>query len=134
MEVSRTGANATPSLDTLSARVVTRAFGVRIGGFGVDYSSRQVVIDPDRGSGANLGDALAKAALAAQASTGGLTPERVYDAAWSETSLAGTGLAAASPEPDHPDPAWRKGLRAYAKARDLLRADAARPRAALAVA
>lgn len=131
MEVSRTGNPANPPFDALSARVVTRAFGVRFGGFGLDYSSREVLVDPDSRNGADLGGALARAALAAQAGTEARNPsERVYEAAWRES---GPELTAAPP-PDHPDPAWRKGLRAYAKARDLLRADASRSRASLAVA
>ncbi|WP_243439237.1 hypothetical protein [Fundidesulfovibrio soli] len=130
MEVSRTGNTANPPFDALSARVVTRAFGMRIGGFGLDYSSRQVLIDPDSRNGSSLGGALAKSALAAQTgSEAQKASERVFEAAWSE---AGPDLAA--PPPDHPDPAWRKGLRAYAKARDLLRSDAARSRSSLAVA
>ncbi|WP_243311765.1 hypothetical protein [Fundidesulfovibrio agrisoli] len=130
MEVSRTGNSANPPFDALSARVVTRAFGVRIGGFGLDYSSREVLVDPDSRGGAGLGGALARAALAAQAgSDAQKASERVFEASWSEA-----GPALADPPPDHPDPAWRKGLRAYAKARDLLRADAARGRTYLAVA
>lgn len=113
--------------EVLKARVVTRTLGVRLGGFGVDYTSRQVVLDPEASAGeAPLREAartLTESAARSQAA------ERVYDASWREPTPD------AAPVPDHPDPAWRKGLRAYAKARDILLTDAsASGRTSLAVA
>lgn len=113
--------------EVLKARVVTRSLGVRLGGFGVDYTSRQVVLDPEASAGEaplreaarTLTDSVARSQAA----------ERVHDASWREPAPD------VPPAPDHPDPAWRKGLRAYAKARDLLLTDAsASGRSSLAVA
>lgn len=114
-------------LASVSARVITRAFGLRLGGFGVDYTSKQVVVDPESLAERKQPD------TAGQAFTTEMERERlrekVFDASWSESAQA------PEPAPSHPNLAWRKGLQAYARARDMLLADTARAaRTKLAVA
>ncbi|GFK94711.1 hypothetical protein NNJEOMEG_02558 [Fundidesulfovibrio magnetotacticus] len=111
-----------PVQEPLKARVVTRSLGVRLGGFGVDYTSRRVVVDPGPGQAGDQAQAQAAAKALAEAAARQAGAERVFEADWSDPTPEFT------PAPDHPDPVWRRGLRAYAKARDMLRADAASSR------
>jgi len=120
-------ASTAQAREALKARVVTRSLGVRLGGFGVDYTSKKVVLDPE--SSAREAQVQETARNLTESVARSQSDERVFEAAWRDPAPD------VPPAPDHPDPAWRKGLRAYAKARDLLRADAsAAGRASLAVA
>jgi len=138
--------------------VVTRSFGVRIGSFGVDYTSKKVEVDPEEQSARKQRD------TSGQAFQTEMERERlrreVADAAWNERQNAAVAEradaagAAGDPETEpgtgagseaqasqqtqtsrqaqetarSEDPLWRRGLTAYAKARDMLLADAARSR------
>jgi hypothetical protein len=114
-------------LASVSARVITRAFGLRLGGFGVDYTSKQVVVDPEGQTERKQVDAAGQAFNSEHDPEG--PKEQVFDAAWREA------IQTPEPAPTHPDPVWRKGLQAYARARDMLLADSARAaRTKLAVA
>jgi hypothetical protein len=113
--------------EALTARVVTRAFGIRLGGFGVDYTSKQVTVDPGAQTGNTSQD------TNGQAFETELSRERlrdqIFDTPWQEPSPE--QQAASS----HPDPAWRRGLQAYAKAKNMLLVDSARAKSTrLAVA
>ena len=112
---------------SVSARVITRAFGLRLGGFGVDYTSKKVVVEPENQAERKQSDTTGQA-FAVEMEREHLR-EQVFDAPWTES------LQTPEPAPSHPDPAWRKGLQAYARARDMLLADSARSaRTKLAVA
>lgn len=151
----RQTSSSNQALDAVKARVVTRSFGVRIGSFGVDYTSKKVEVDPEEQS------ANKKRNTSGQAFQTEMERERlrreVADAAWNERQNAAwtarTG-ASGAPEarsdegtdsgtqttqtdqattqaqetPRSEDPLWRRGMTAYAKARDMLLADAARSR------
>lgn len=115
-------ASQQPDYEAVKARVITHAFGFRLGPFGVDYSSRRVEVDPEaksgrkrrEGAGSNAAEGFA--ARFASAGAGGAP-----DLKGEPFEAAGeSARAVPSPPPDHPDPAWRKGLAAYAKARDIL--------------
>jgi len=137
--------------DSLKARVVTKAFGLRIGAFGVDYTSKSVEVDPDQQQAAGS----TRDSGSRQAAGGASTPERdtraqafqtemeretlrrqVYGAPYRQAAQTGPASPAdtAAPDPspssqafsNHPDPVWRRGLAAYAQARQLLRSDAQR--------
>jgi hypothetical protein len=73
-------------METLKARVVTRAFGIRLGPIAVDYTFKQMEVDPGS-SGQPQDQSRQQAAAQAQ-------------------QAAST----------HPDPTWRRGLTAYARA------------------
>jgi hypothetical protein len=114
-------------LASVSARVITRAFGLRLGGFGVDYTSKQVVVDPEGQTARKQPDTAGQTFNSELDRTG--LREQVFDAPWSEA------VQTPEPAPNHPDPVWRKGLQAYARARDMLLAESARSaRTVLAVA
>lgn len=106
------------TLGSVSARVVTRAFGLRLGGFGVDYSSKQVTVEPDDQTGSNKTDTRAQA-FQTEMDRESLR-EQLLNA--SQTS----GAAGQSSTVSHPDQTWRTGLTAYAKARDQMLTTAAR--------
>lgn len=135
------------AFDALKARVVTRSFGVRIGGFGVDYTSRKVEVDPEDHAARKQPDT-ARQAFQTEMERERLRRE-VVDAAWRERSQSdaasadGQAASLADSRADsresrqtqardsavsHEDPLWRRGLSAYAKARDQLLADVARSR------
>lgn len=154
----RQTSSSNQAFDAVKARVVTRSFGVRIGGFGVDYTSKKVEVDPEEQP------TRAQRDTSGQAFQTEMERERlrreVADAAWNERQNAAwtarTGAAGASGDPEtgagagtdsgtqttqadqtsrqaqetsrSEDPLWRRGLTAYAKARDMLLADAARSR------
>lgn len=148
-------------VDSLKARVVTKAFGLRIGAFGVDYTSKSVEVDPDQARSASAATAASAAAspsvvsadatiapaspqapdTRAQAFQAEMTRARLHQQLSDASSLR-TGRAAQDGPPSdgasqgqdataqaassHPDPVWRRGLAAYAQARDLLRSDSRR--------
>ncbi|MFP5223271.1 MAG: hypothetical protein ACLGSA_13350 [Acidobacteriota bacterium] len=148
----RQASQSSQAFDAVKARVVTRSFGVRIGSFGVDYTSKKVEVDPEEQSARKQRD------TSGQAFQTEMERERlrreVTDAAWNERQNAAvaagaasgaetnagtgtppgqdaqTGQASTQARASSPteDPLWRRGLSAYAKARDLLLADAARSR------
>lgn len=156
----RQTSSSSQAFDAVKARVVTRSFGMRIGSFGVDYTSKKVEVDPEEQSASKKRD------TSGQAFQTEMERERlrreVTDAAWNERQNAvwttRTGETAASGDldaradaetqadqqspsvstgqasrqaqeaPRSEDPLWRRGLTAYAKARDMLLADAARSR------
>jgi hypothetical protein len=114
-------------LASVSARVITRAFGLRLGGFGVDYTSKQVLVDPEGQTERKQADTAGQA-FNSELDRDNLR-EQVFDASWREA------VHTPEPAPTHPDPVWRKGLQAYARARDMLLAESARAaRTKLAVA
>jgi hypothetical protein len=143
-------------LEAVKARVTTRAFGFRLGAFGVDYTSKKVEVDPDDlarrrkqdnaaadaggyspaslRSGARQAQAADDAAAQAQATGASgipadapVTPSAVSG----QTDAQSAQSAASAPA----DPAWRRGLAAYAKARDILLSGPSRSvRPSLAVA
>ena len=143
---------ATPqsvSFDSLKARVITRAFGLRLGAFGVDYTSKSVEVDPDQATSAqasvdpesapNAGAAWrSRQDTRAQAFQTEMERETLRQQAWdvsssqtaqpqnSQTTSQGNASATASASTDGASPAKRLGLNAYARARDLLRSDALR--------
>ncbi|MFZ5426597.1 MAG: hypothetical protein ACOZEN_06460 [Thermodesulfobacteriota bacterium] len=102
------------SFDAVKARVVTHAFGLRLGAFGLDYTSKKVTVDPDEKAGKKRQNTRGQE-FETELERERLR-ERVFDASFREAS--------SMPETSssHPDPAWRRGLAAYAKARDLVRA------------
>lgn len=108
------------AFEALKARVVTRSFGIRIGGFGLDYTSKKVTVDPDEKAKQSGRDTRGQE-FATEMDRERLR-QMLYDTPWSGSAQAGQSSQASS----HPDPAWRRGLTAYARARDMLRADAAR--------
>ena len=144
--------------DSLKARVVTKAFGLRIGAFGVDYTSKSVEVDPEQRKdakpsldpGGRRDQTAAGRASASPTDTRAQAfqtemqretlrrqvwdvPYRTGDQADAQAGAAdsaGTGQdptsGASASSSSHPDPAWRRGLTAYAQARDLLRSDALR--------
>lgn len=130
----RQASSSSQAFDAVKARVVTRSFGVRIGSFGVDYTSRKVELDPEEQSARKNRD------TSGQAFQTEMERERlrqeVSDVAWNERSQDSGAQDGARPgtqaeaqtaaAPAHEDPLWRRGLAAYAKARDLLLADAVR--------
>jgi len=156
----RQASQSNQAFDAVKARVVTRSFGMRIGSFGVDYTSKKVEVDPEEQSARKQRD------TSGQAFQTEMERERlrreVADAAWNErqnaawTTRTGDTAASGDPEPGaeagtqsaqqspsastgqasrqaqeaprREDPLWRRGLTAYAKARDMLLADAARSR------
>lgn len=153
----RQTSSSNQAFDAVKARVVTRSFGVRIGSFGVDYTSKKVEVDPEEQSARKKRD------TSGQAFQTEMERERlrreVADAAWNErqnAAVAGRADAAGDPDaraeaeaqagqqsqeasagqapglaqaaPRSDDPLWRRGLAAYSKARDMLLADAARAR------
>ncbi|WP_051272643.1 hypothetical protein [Fundidesulfovibrio putealis] len=151
----RQTSSSNQAFDAVKARVVTRSFGVRIGSFGVDYTSKKVEVDPEEQSARKQRD------TSGQAFQTEMERERlrreVADAAWNERQNAAVAeradAAGASGDPENEpgtgaaseaqanqttrqaqetarseDPLWRRGLSAYAKARDMLLADAARSR------
>ena len=153
----RQTSSSNQAFDAVKARVVTRSFGVRIGSFGVDYTSKKVEVDPEEQSARKQ----QQRDTSGQAFQTEMERERlrreVADAAWNERQNAavaaragaagnqetepGTGAgseAQASQQTQtsrqaqetarSEDPLWRRGLTAYAKARDMLLADAARSR------
>lgn len=92
-------------LQTLKARVVTTAIGFRIGPLGVDYSSKRVELDPEKpDSGQNGKPSLDQAYQQAKAR---------FETASLQTELQSVAS-------NHPDPQWRRGLSAYAKAQSAL--------------
>jgi len=111
-----TGQNQAPG--SVSARVVTRAFGLRLGGFGVDYSSKQVTVGPDNQTGSSQSD------TRAQAFQTEMDRESLREQLLSATQTA--GATGQSSTVSHPDQTWRTGLTAYAKARDQMLTTAAR--------
>jgi len=111
--------------DTVKARVVTHSFGLRIGAFGVDYTSKKVTVDPDEKTGKKKQDTRGQA-FETEMERERLR-EQTLDASWRDTSTQNNAAAS------HPDPAWRRGLAAYAKARDMVRT-AGRSSTTLAVA
>jgi len=120
----------------------------------VDYTSKKVEVDPDgqAGRGRQNGTAAEYAGYspsglrtgtagqssqepagqdAATATSSQGAPSTPDSAAEAYSGAATSGHDAAS----HPDPLWRKGLTAYAKAKDLLLSDTSRTgRISLAVA
>ena len=91
-------------LKSLKARVVTTAIGFRIGPLGVDYSSKRVEIDPEEASTNQEGQSGSRQA---------------FEQALARGEAAGTAARledATAKANSHPDPAWRRGLAAYAKA------------------
>ncbi len=137
------------SFDSLKARVVTKAFGLRIGAFGVDYTSKSVEVDPDQTtssqasvdpeSNPNAGAAwTSRQDTRAQAFQTEMDREilrqQVWDVSYSQTDQPQGAQAASqdgastntSASTDGASPAKRLGLNAYARARDLLRSDALR--------
>lgn len=153
----RQTSSSNQALDAVKARVVTRSFGVRIGSFGVDYTSKKVEVDPEEQSARKKRD------TSGQAFQTEMERERlrreVADAAWierqnaavaeradaagdpdaraeaeaqagqqSQSASAGQASGQAQEAPRSDDPLWRRGLAAYSKARDMLLADAARAR------
>lgn len=135
--------------DSLKARVVTKAFGLRFGAFGVDYSSKSVEVDPDQVKDANPSLDSGVRRGTQEASTSGRDTraqafqaemerenlrQQLWDVPYNRTGTAETAEAAnhtATPETSasfssHPDPAWRRGLSAYTQARNLLLNDARR--------
>ncbi len=127
MEISGSSGSPTPSqYEAVKARVVTRAFGVRLGIFGVDYTSRQVSIDPDAGAGRSQSGGQTGQEQAGTRDAGGFARPDAHDAVWTEAAAL-----TETPRPRAPsDPAWRKCIAAYARAASA----ANRPRAAIAVA
>lgn len=119
MEASPTIGQASreQSFEALKARIVTRAFGIRIGGFGVDYTSKKVTVDPDEKAQEKSRDTRSQA-FATEMAREALR-ERLLN-------TAGSGQAGQAARSSHPDPLWRRGLTAYAKAMDMFQADAAR--------
>lgn len=111
-------ASQNQAFEAVKARVITRAFGIRLGGFGVDYSSKQVVVDQDGQTGG------AKRDTTGQAFETEIERERLRE----QMSAAQPGDSASDPQQasSPQDPMWRRGLTAYAKARDVLLLDAAR--------
>ena len=108
--------------EALKARVVTRAFGIRLGGFGVDYTSKEVTVDPGgQNKTGQTGQDTRGQAFETEMDRERLR-EQIFDAPWQEAAAPQQQQAAAS----HPDPVWRKGLQAYAKAKNMLLADSAR--------
>jgi len=151
----RQASQSNQAFDAVKARVVTRSFGVRIGSFGVDYTSKKVEVDPEEQAARKQRD------TSGQAFQTEMERERlrreVADAAWNErqnAAVAARAGASGDPEsgagaepgpgsqasqhtqtsrqgqetPRSEDPLWRRGMTAYAKARDMLLADAARSR------
>jgi len=106
--------------EALTARVVTRAFGIRLGGFGVDYTSKQVTVDPGTKTGKTDQDTRGQAFETEMGRE--RLREQIFDTPWQE---AATQQQAAS---SHPDPVWRRGLQAYDKAKNILLTDAVRAR------
>lgn len=159
-QLRQTSSSSSQAFDAVKARVVTRSFGMRIGSFGVDYTSKKVEVDPEEQSASKKRD------TSGQAFQTEMERERlrreVTDAAWNERQNAAVaarvGAKGASDDPEpraddgtqtdqqppsastgqasrqaqetsrSEDPLWRRGLTAYAKARDMLLADAARSR------
>lgn len=150
----RQTSSSNQAFDAVKARVVTRSFGVRIGSFGVDYTSKKVEVDPEEQSARKKRD------TSGQAFQTEMERERlrreVADAAWMERQNAPVAGASGDPDagveagmqagqqappaspgqasgqaqaaPRNENPLWRRGLAAYSKARDMLLADAARAR------
>lgn len=153
----RQTSSSSQAFDAVKARVVTRSFGVRIGSFGVDYTSKKVEVDPEEQPATKKRDS------SGQAFQTEMERERlrreVTDAAWNERqnaawtvrgdaignpetgseAEAGADSGAQTPQADQAtrqaqetprsqDPLWRRGMTAYSKARDMLLADAARSR------
>lgn len=93
-------------IKSLKARVVTTAIGFRIGPLGVEYSSKRVEIDP-------------------KTSSSDQEPESNARQAFEQTQVRQDALEAAQLDDtaakaqNHPDPTWRKGLAAYAKAQSM---------------
>ena len=123
------------AFEAVKARVVTRSFGVRLGAFGVDYTSKKVILDQDGREPGQAPDAAVRASRTRKA-RGKLLEEASY-VSWREATGqdATDSQAAQAGRSTHPDPLWRRGLDAYAKARDMLRVGSSRAaRASLAVA
>lgn len=143
-------ASQNQAFEAVKARVTTRAFGFRIGAFGVDYTSKKVEVDPDdqagrrKQGGSKAGGAgYSPAGLRSGAGRASSPDAPSADAQASSSAFENPGahssaIASASGRTDgadHPDPAWRRGLAAYVKARDLLLSDSSRSgRVSLAVA
>lgn len=101
----RQTSSSNQAFDAVKARVVTRSFGVRIGSFGVDYTSKKVEVDPEEQSARKKRD------TSGQAFQTEMERERlrreVADAAWNErqnaavagrTDAADAAGAAGSPD------------------------------------
>jgi hypothetical protein len=73
-------------METMKARVVTRAFGIRLGPIALDYTFKQMEVDPG--------------------ATGQAQDQTRQEAAAQAQQTVST----------HPDPTWRRGLTAYAQA------------------
>jgi len=106
------------ALSAVSARVVTRAFGLRLGSFGVDYSSKQVTVEPDETAARKQTDTRAQAFQTELARES--LREQISSTSSSDTTPGQENTVS------HPDLAWRTGLTAYAKARNQVLTDAAR--------
>lgn len=127
------------AFEAMKARVVTRSFGVRFGAFGVDYTSKKVVLDQD---GQQPGASGGGAAPTSQGGQAGKARERLLEEAsyvsWRDAFSQQEQARAQGAQPGkstHPNPVWRRGLDAYAKARNMLRAESIRAtRTSLAVA
>lgn len=111
-------ASQNQAFEAVKARVITRAFGIRLGGFGVDYTSKQVEVDQDGKTGG------AKRDTTGQAFETEIERERLRE----QMSAAQSSGSVSDPQQSSTslDPMWRRGLAAYAKAQDVLRLDAAR--------
>lgn len=92
-------------LQTLKARVVTTAIGFRIGPLGVDYSSRRVELDPEKPDSGQSGQP---------------SLDQAYQQAKNRFEAQSASTQTQSIAANHPDPQWRKGLSAYAKAQNAL--------------
>jgi hypothetical protein len=82
----RQTSSSNQAFDAVKARVVTRSFGVRIGSFGMDYTSKKVEVDPEEQSARKQRD------TSGQAFQTEMERERlrreVADAAWNERQNA----------------------------------------------
>jgi hypothetical protein len=117
-------ASQNSALDAGTARMVTKAFGLRLGALEVDYTTRKVEFPVQAGSSGNGKPANILEALFRGDSGQAAGPSQTQE-------MDTAALDAAS---SHPDPLWRRGLTAYARTKDQLRRDAANAtRAVLAV-